>query len=169
MPKQDEKSANLNLWLAICWIAGVLLAVLVTAAFSVNENKLAPVSSEVFKWIGQVLLPICLLVLSRVFGMKMVKQFGASLNRKNVYRLTLTLSLAFIVIAIVTIFAAAYACPRGLDKEVCKFYQLQTLSNTGTTILIVLMWPILSILLDYLFPGSEPLPTAPDNPLPTPQ
>jgi hypothetical protein len=169
MPNQDEKSANLNFWLAVCWIAGILLAVLVAVAFSAKDDKLAPVSSEVFKWIGQVLLPICLLVLSRVFGLTIVKQFGAFLNRKNVYWLTFALSLAFIVFAIGTIFAAAYACPGGLEKEVCQFHQLQTLSNSGTTILTVLIWPILSMLLDYLFPKGEQLSTAPDNPLSTPQ
>lgn len=160
MATQDEKSANLNFWLAVCWVAGLVLAVLVTEI----DVKLEFVSDDVLVWIGQVLLPICLLVLSRVFGLTIVKQFGSTLSRKRVFWLTLMMSLIFIAFAIGRIHAAARANLGGLDIADKKLIQLRTLSNSGTTILIALFWPILSMLLDYLFPKSEPS-TAPDNPI----
>src|ERR1700682_2138688 len=80
----QDNEANLKLWLARCWIFGVFLALVVTAAFSFENGRPAPVFEDVLKWIGQILLPICLLVLSRVFGLKIEKTFGARLNRRKV-------------------------------------------------------------------------------------
>jgi hypothetical protein len=42
----------------------------------------------------------------------------------------------FIVFAIGTIFFAAKQCREASNDELCKFHQMQTLSNSGTTILM---------------------------------
>lgn len=161
MNEQDAK--NQNFWLATCWIAGMLLAVVITVVFSISNNGLEHVSNDVLKWLAQVLAPICLLVLSRVFGQKIVQQFGALVDRSKVYWLAMAMSLVFIAFVIGTIFATAYACPRATKEPSCQLQQLQTLANSGTTILIVLIWPILSMILDYLFPKAEPAPNPPGS------
>jgi hypothetical protein len=163
MVDQQEQASSVNLKLAVCWIAGVLLAVLVTLAFSLENGRLAPVSEEVLKWIGQVLGPICVLVLSNAFGLRIVKQFGARVNRQTVYRLAFAMSLVFMAFAVGTIFVAAFARDAGKDTPEAKLRQLQTLSSTGTMILMVLIWPILSLLLEYLFPKGETGPSVPEN------
>jgi Na+/H+-dicarboxylate symporter len=162
MDDQDEKSATLNLWLAGCWIAGVVLAVFATVALN---SRLAPVSDEVLKWIGQILGPICLLVLSHAFGLKIMKQFGANLKRKQVYFLTLVMSLVYIGFVIGTIIVASRVDDAGKPGADIQLHQLHILTNSGTTILVVLLWPILSMLLDYLFPKTDSPATEPDNPI----
>jgi hypothetical protein len=99
------------------------------------------------------------LVLSRVLGQTVVQAFGAQLNRKQVYTLAFIVSLIYIGAAVGTIFAAARVddAGKGDHKPEVQLQQLQMLSNTGTTILVVLLWPILSMLLDYLFPKSQSL------------
>jgi hypothetical protein len=167
MGSDHERSANLDLRLAVCWICGVILAVVVTLAFSAGEyGRLTPVSDDVFKWIGQMLGPICLLVLSRVFGRLIVQQFGNRLNRLQVYRLTFVMSLVYMAFAIVMICLAAFVPGAGKNFPDVKLQQLQTLSNSGTIILVVLLWPILSMLLDYLFPNAGQPPATPNNELP---
>jgi len=157
----DESASNRNFWLAACWIIGVIVAIIVTEA----DESLKFVSDDVLKWIGQVLVPICLLTLSRVFGLTLTRQFGALLSRKKVYWLTLSISVVFILFAIGSLFAAANANPGAFDKPEYKLRQLQILSNSGTTILIAMIWPILSILLDYLFPKSDSSAAASGTPL----
>jgi hypothetical protein len=63
-------------------------------------------------------------------------QFNETLNRKTVYRLAISISVIFIVFAIGTIFFAAKQCREASNDELCKFHQMQTLSNSGTTILM---------------------------------
>jgi hypothetical protein len=86
------------------------------------------------------------------------------LNRKQVFWLAFTISLIFIAFAIGTIVAAAFVDDGVKGTAEAKLHQLETLSNFGTVILIVHIWPILSMLLDYLFPKGESLPTMPDEP-----
>jgi hypothetical protein len=170
MTEPDDNSATWNLWLAVCWIGGVVLAVLVTLALSFGQRQcLAFVLDDVLKWMGQILGPICLLVLSQVFGLAVVKQFRGHLNRKQVYVLAMVMSLVYLGFTIGTIFAAGHVDDAGKDIAEVKLRQLQVLQNSGTTILVVLLWPILSMLLDYLFPKAEPVATSPGSPLSAPQ
>jgi hypothetical protein len=56
MTEPDDNSATWNLWLAVCWIGGVVLAVLVTLALSFGQRQcLAFVLDDVLKWMGQIL------------------------------------------------------------------------------------------------------------------
>jgi hypothetical protein len=55
----------------------------------------------------------------------------------------------------------------GKDTACPKLSQLETLSNSRTVILTALIWPILSMLFDYLFPKGEPPSTDPGTPLST--
>jgi len=166
MAPQDEGSKSFNVWLMMCWIGGVLLAVAVILALSGDNGRLRYTANDFYKWVAQVMLPIGVLVISRVFGRAIITQFNEVVDRKTVYRIAISMSLVFVAFTIGTIVVAARQCPEASDTEVCKFHQLQTLSNSGTTILIVLVWPILSMLLDYLFPKAEPGPADPSLPVP---
>jgi hypothetical protein len=165
MAPQEERSKSLDLWLVLCWIGGPFLAIAVILALGGDNGRLRYTSDEFYKWVAQVMLPISVLVMSRVFGRKIIMQFNEALERKTVYRLAISISVIFIVFTIGTIFVAAKQCREASNDELCKFHQLQTLSNSGTTILIVLVWPILSMLLDYLFPKGEPAPADPSIPV----
>jgi hypothetical protein len=165
MAPQEEGSKSLDLWLVLCWIGGLFLAIAVILALSGDNGRLRYTHDEFYKWVSQVMLPIGVLVISRVFGRKIIMQFNAVLDRKAVYRLAISISAVFVAFTIGTIFVAAKQCREASNDELCKFHQLQTLSNSGTTILIILVWPILSMLLDYLFPKGEPAPADPGNPV----
>jgi hypothetical protein len=165
MAPKDKRSKSLEYWLVVCWIAGPILASLVILALSGENGRLRNTSNDFFKWVAQVMLPIGVLVVSRVLGRNVIMRFNAVLDRKAVYRLAISLSLIFIAFTIGTIYVAARQCREASDGELCKFHQLQTLSNSGTTLLIVLIWPILSMLLDYLFPKADPAPADPTIPV----
>ena len=149
----------------MCWIAGFLFCILVIVIMSGDEGRLRNTSNEFLKWVAQVMLPITLLVLTRVFGRSVIAQFNANFDRKAVSWMAVVLSLVFIVFTIGTICVASTKCQEGSSAELCEYHQLKTLSNSGTTILIVIIWPVLSMLLDYLFPKSD---SAPANPTTTP-
>jgi len=111
--------------------------------------------------------PICLLVLSRVLGQRVLQNFGANVEWVKVHRLTLMLSVVFIGVAVGIIVWSAFVSGAGQDTADAKFLQLQTLSGTGTVILVVILWPILSMLLDFLFAVSQPNASSPSSPVPT--
>jgi|ERR1051326_1008552 uncharacterized membrane protein YhaH (DUF805 family) len=155
MADSNNQAPTPNLLLAGCWIAGLLLAIFITVLSSGEKGRLKDVSDDVLKWIGQILGPICLLVLSRVFGLNIVKTFQASLSRKKVFWMAFCMSLVYIGFAIGTIFVAAHVNDQGKGIADVKCRQIEILANSGTMILTVIIWPILSMFLEYLFPKSE--------------
>lgn len=165
MGPDDQKAA---MRLVTCWVVGVIAVVILAAilAFDGGKSPLALVFQEVLKWIGQVMLPICLLVLARVFGQNLRQTFAANLPRAQIHRLLLRLSVIYIVVAGGAILLAAKTVPdAGLkDHPYALLSQHEILSNFAT-VMVVLLWPILAILLDFLFPSDS---GGPANPPPQP-
>jgi hypothetical protein len=145
----------------VLWLIGIAVIVLVATA---TQNRLKPILLDVFKWIGLMVVPIGGLVLARVFQITLVRKVNANLTQKQVFGLTLAVSAAYVIASIILILYAGWVDDAGADDSKVKFEQLQRLTGFGQVVLIVIIWPFLSTLLDILFPGDTP-PTVAGDPL----
>src|ERR1700731_2134093 len=96
MAEQNKTSASLDLLLMVCWVGGLILAILVIVALSGEEGRLRYTSGGFLRWISQVLLPVGVLVVPRALGLTIVKQFNQAISRKVVYWIAICISFIFV-------------------------------------------------------------------------